>query len=173
MKSGWKRDLSEGKIEAVIHVGSAPAAVAACDVSATSGVHVSHNLVVECIVSEELLHVALGPARKGGQWQPTGNAKVLRMTFPIVMTERGGMGISWDEEIPPRYEDVAWNAPPSFAESSADAERDSLEGIETVEGVRRRRRSVPAGEAEGPQLMRTASGSSGLSGYSGSSGVSR
>jgi len=170
MKSGWKHDAHEGKIEAVMYVGSVPAVMAACDVQALSGVHVSHNLVVECIVSEELLHLSMGPAKKGGIYQPTGNARVLRMTFPIIMTERGGMGISWDEEIPPRYEDVAWNVPPAFsqiAESSVDAERESLEGIEAVEGVRRPRRSLLTnGQSEdglGPYLTRTDSESSGAS----------
>jgi hypothetical protein len=142
IKSGWKRDFAAGKIEAVLEVGSVPQAMAACHVDAMSGVHVSHNLVIECIVAEEMHHAALGPAKKGGQYQPTGNARVLRMTFPMIMTERGGMGISWDEEIPPRYEDVAWNAPPSFAQSegSASTERDSMEEeIEALEGVRRPR----------------------------------
>lgn len=142
MKSGWKRDFEAGKVEAVLQVGSVPQAMASCHVDAMSGVHVSHSLVIECVVAEEMHHAAIGPAKKGGQYQPTGNARVLRMTFPMIMTERGGMGISWDEEIPPRYEDVAWNAPPSFAQSegSADAAgRDSMDEIEALEGVRRPR----------------------------------
>jgi arrestin-related trafficking adapter 1 len=144
IKSGWKHDPSAGKIECVMYIGSAVQARAACDVSAMSGVHVSHTLVIECVVAEEMLHAAIGPPKKGGQYQPTGNARVLRMSFPMIITERGGMGISWDEEIPPRYEDVAWNAPPTFAQSegSADAaERDSMEGIEAVEGIIRPRSS--------------------------------
>ena len=64
------------------------------------------------------------------------------------------MGISWDEEIPPRYEDVAWNAPPTFAqsESSADAEnrRDSMEEIEALEGIRRPRAGNPVVEIQRP-----------------------
>jgi hypothetical protein len=140
MKSGWKHDSFTGKIECVMQVGSAVQAMAACDVDAISGVHVSHNFVVECVVAEEMLHAAMGPAKKGGQYQPTGNARVLRMTFPLMVTERGGMGISWDEEIPPRYEDIAWNVPPSFAQSEGSTStprRDSMEGIEAVEGIRR------------------------------------
>ena len=139
MKSGWKTDQSAGKLECVLHIGSPPNAKAACDVDGMSGVHVSHALIIEAVVAEELLHASIGPVKKGGQYQPTGNARVLRMTFRMVMTERGGMGISWDEEIPPRYEDVAWNAPPTFeqAESSADAaEREFYRGIEAVEGIR-------------------------------------
>jgi hypothetical protein len=139
MKSGWKTDQSAGKVECVLQIGSPLNAMAACDVDAMSGVHVSHALTFEVVVAEELLHGAIGPVKKGGQYQPTGNARVLRMSFAMIMTERGGMGISWDEEIPPRYEDVAWNAPPTFeqAESSADAERDPYHGIEAVEGIRR------------------------------------
>ena len=147
MKSGWKHDPSAGKIEIVLHIGTAPSAMAACHVDAKCGVYVSHTLIIECVVAEEMHHAAIGPARKGGQYLPTGNARVLRMSFPILVTERGGMGISWDEEIPPRYEDVAWNAPPTFAQSerSADAEhRDSMEEIEALEGIRRPRSESPA-----------------------------
>jgi hypothetical protein len=157
MKSGWKHDKSAGKIECVLYVGSAIQAMTACDVDAMSGVHVSHNLVIECVVAEEMLHAAIGPARKGGQYQPTGNARVLRMSFPMIVTERGGMGISWDEEIPPRYEDVAWNAPPSFAQSEGSAHaarRDSMEGIEAVEGIRRDNTASPAMFATFPTYNR-------------------
>jgi arrestin-related trafficking adapter 1 len=119
-----------------------------------SGVHVSHNLILECVIAEESNHVTLGAPRQGGLWSPTGTARVLRMTYPMIVTERGGMGISWDEEIPPRYEDVAWNAPPTFAqsESSADAEnrRDSVEEIEALEGIRRPRPGSPVVESHRP-----------------------
>ena len=152
MKSGWKHDPSEGKIEVVLPIGTAPAAMAACQVDTVSGVHVSHTLVIECVVVEEMHHSAIGPAKKGGQYIPTGNARVLRISFPILVTERAGMGISWDEEIPPRYEDVAWNAPPTFAQSegSVDAQRDSSEEIEALEGIRRPRSESPAPYGERP-----------------------
>ena len=146
MKSGWKHDPSAGKIDVVLCVGTAPSAMAACNVDAMSGVHVSHTLVIECVVAEEMHHAAIGPARKGGQYLPTGNARVLRTSFPILVTERGGMGISWDEEIPPKYEDVAWNAPPTFAQSERSAvveRRDSMEEIEALEGIRRPRSGTP------------------------------
>jgi len=144
--------------------------MAACDVDAHSGVHVSHTLTVEVVVAEELLHGSIGPAKMGGQYQPTGNARILRMTFAMVMTERGGMGISWDEEIPPRYEDVAWNAPPSFeqAGSSAEAgERDLYDGIEAVEGIRRPQSTgspfIPSRRGMGPSSLATQHRSSGNS----------
>jgi hypothetical protein len=153
MKSGWKHDPSAGKIEIVLHIGTAPSAMAACHVDAKCGVYVSHILIIECVVAEEMHHAAIGPARKGGQYLPTGNARVLRMSFPILVTERGGMGISWDEEIPPRYEDVAWNTPPTFAQSerSADAEHcDSMEEIEALEGIRRPRSESLAVDGQRP-----------------------
>jgi arrestin-related trafficking adapter 1 len=157
LKSGWKHDNFAGKIECVIQIGSAVQAMAACDVDAISGVHVSHNFVVECVVAEEILLTTMGPAKKGGQYQPTGNARVLRMAFPLTVTERGGMGISWDEEIPPRYEDVAWNVPPSFAQSEGSTNaprRDSMEGIEAVEGIRRENTRSPAMFAAFPNYNR-------------------
>lgn len=148
MKSGWKTDYSAGKSEMVLEIGTLPRAMAACHVDAMSGVHVSHTLVIEAVVAEEMLHTAIGPAKKGGQYQPTGNARVLRMSFPMLVTERGGMGISWDEEIPPRYEDVAWNAPPKFDQidgPSVDHDRDSMdEELEFVEGIRRPNSGSPA-----------------------------
>jgi arrestin-related trafficking adapter 1 len=147
MKDGWKMDYLSGKVVCVLHVGTAPNAMTACDVVAPSGIHVSHQIVIECIISQEILNVHVGPAKKGVQYIPTGNARVLRMSFPIVVTEQGGMGIAWDQEIPPRYEDVASNSPPSFShrvEGPSTREQcrnlvqcgDSTRELETVEGVR-------------------------------------
>ncbi|CAR27728.1 hypothetical protein ZYGR_0N02140 [Zygosaccharomyces rouxii] len=48
---------------------------------------------------------------------PTGAARVLRMQFRIHLTERSGLGISWDEEVPPIYQDVKMLSPPSYASS--------------------------------------------------------
>ena len=168
IKSGWKHDPSAGKIECVMQIGSPVQTMAACDVDAMSGVHVSHSLVIECVVAEEMFHGQIGPPKRG-QYQPTGNARVLRMSFPLIMTERGGMGISWDEEIPPRYEDVAWNAPPTFAQSegTVEADSESMEGeIEIFEGIRRPRSAQSPmvnprrdfSPMMGPQLTRTDSG---------------
>ena len=54
----------------------------------------------------------MGRGHKGAV--PTGSARVLRMQFKVVVTERAGMGISWDEEMPPMYEDVP-SSPPGYA----------------------------------------------------------
>lgn len=45
---------------------------------------------------------------------PTGAARVLRMQFRLNITERSGLGISWDEEVPPIYQDVKTAQPPSY-----------------------------------------------------------
>lgn len=45
---------------------------------------------------------------------PTGAARVLRMQFRLNITERSGLGISWDEEVPPIYQDVKQAAPPTY-----------------------------------------------------------
>ena len=61
------------------------------------------------------------------------------MSFLVVVTERAGMGISWDEEIPPRYEDIAWNAPPTFAQSRASEDCKQRNSMDQFQGIRRLR----------------------------------
>ena len=109
-KSGWKTDFDVpgGQVEMefmiVVKANSHPV----CDVESPTGLSSSHNLVVEIIVAEEQT------AQKGGRYAaPTGAARVLRMQFKLILTERAGMGISWDEEMPPIYEDVP-NSPPHY-----------------------------------------------------------
>ncbi|CEP23016.1 unnamed protein product [Cyberlindnera jadinii] len=45
---------------------------------------------------------------------PTGSARVLRMQFKLNITERSGLGIAWDDEVPPMYEDVSALSPPTY-----------------------------------------------------------
>ncbi|KAK6205561.1 uncharacterized protein RJT21DRAFT_17015 [Scheffersomyces amazonensis] len=45
---------------------------------------------------------------------PTGAARVLRMQFKLCLTERSGLGIAWDDEVPPTYEDVRALSPPTY-----------------------------------------------------------
>ncbi|EDO14714.1 hypothetical protein Kpol_316p7 [Vanderwaltozyma polyspora DSM 70294] len=47
---------------------------------------------------------------------PTGAARVLRMQFKITLTERSGLGISWDDEVPPIYQDIKTLSPPTYYE---------------------------------------------------------
>ena len=109
-KEGWKSDFDTpgGEIlfdfEAALSYRAKDRAV--CDVVSTSALTVTHSLVVELIVAEEFVS-----ARNPRIITPTGSARVLRMHFNIVVTERGGMNVSWDEEQPPLYEDVPARPP--------------------------------------------------------------
>lgn len=105
-----------------------------CDISDPAlGLFVGHVLMIEVIVAEE---VASKPAQGSvnndmglmpvnstnsvGSMSgnlvgvPTGAARVLRMQFKIVVTERSGLGIAWDDEVPPTYEDVRALSPPNY-----------------------------------------------------------
>lgn len=110
LKSGWKTDFETGggeiefEFKAVIKPSSRPI----CDVESPTGLAATHSFMLEIIVAEEQT------AQKAGKHaSPTGAARVLRMQFKVIVTERSGMGISWDEEMPPMYEDVP-NSPPRY-----------------------------------------------------------
>ncbi|KAG9230144.1 hypothetical protein BJ875DRAFT_166020 [Amylocarpus encephaloides] len=113
IKTGWKADFStpDGSIELEFPFSIRPDAHSICDTKAEDGTEVSHVLVVEMIVAQEL-----APIMKPSQATPTGAARVLRMHFNITVTERAGMGISWDEEQPPLYENVP-ASPPAYGNS--------------------------------------------------------
>jgi hypothetical protein len=116
MKSGWKSDFDTIGGEIIMEFDASLATKsnhkASCDVESPAGIEVKHNLVVELIVAEEFC-----PSKNTTLVTPTGAARVLRMQFALVVTERAGMGISWDEEMPPVYEDVP-ESPPGYG--SAD-----------------------------------------------------
>jgi hypothetical protein len=107
VKSGWKNDFSEaGQVEldflAAFKTGRRPL----CDVESPTGLSVLHNLVIELIVAEERCY-----DKTPKDVTPTGAARVLRMQFNMIVTERAGLGISWDEELPPTYSDVPASPP--------------------------------------------------------------
>lgn len=110
MKRGWKSDFdtADGKIELEAMVEIPLHANAVCRTDASSGIEVRHILVVECIVAEEYMATAHS---RGAT--PTGAARVLRMQFALCVTAHSGLGISWDEEAPPMYEDIP-QAPPGY-----------------------------------------------------------
>ena len=64
---------------------------------------------------------------------PTGSARVLRMQFLVVVTERGGMNISWDEEMPPMYEDVP-PSPPRYGNADPMADAASMATMSNYTG---------------------------------------
>lgn len=116
MKSGWKTDFDtvggEIMLEFEAQLSTKAGHKVTCDVDSASGLEVKHNLVIELIVAEEFV-----PNKNTSLITPTGAARVLRMQFAVVVTERAGMGISWDDEMPPMYEDVP-PSPPGYG--SAD-----------------------------------------------------
>ncbi|KAL8801678.1 MAG: hypothetical protein Q9223_006814 [Gallowayella weberi] len=109
LKKGWKTDFESvggGQIELEFPASIRPGSNPVCDVESPTGLVVWHLLIVEIIVAEE-------HAKNSGQKHavPTGAARVLRTQFKVVVTERGGLGISWDQEMPPMYEDVPASPP--------------------------------------------------------------
>ena len=109
LKEGWKTDFSDGVIDLEFSYRPTGSPRPLCDMISPTGLTISHALVVELVVSEEWATL-----KRPDQPTPTGSARVLRMQFPLVVTERAGMGISWDEEQPPMYEDVP-ASPPLYA----------------------------------------------------------
>lgn len=105
-KRGWKTDFDANQTEVEVQALISPSAHLVCDVISPTGFAVSHTLVLELIMAEEQL---LGKHAKHAT--PTGRARVLRMHVGVVLTERSGMGISWDEEQPPMYDDVPVSPP--------------------------------------------------------------
>jgi hypothetical protein len=105
-KTPWKSDFDAGEVDAefTCHINSSKKPV--CDVEAPNGLQVTHNLVVEMVVAEDW-----SPKAKPNQITPTGSARILRTQFHVMLTERPGMGVSWDEETPPVYEDVPASPP--------------------------------------------------------------
>ncbi|KAJ9203971.1 hypothetical protein DTO166G4_7038 [Paecilomyces variotii] len=110
-KSGWKTDFDTagGEITMEFDANIKPGCNPVCDMDAPGGLEVKHNLVIELIVAEEFC-----PNRNTKLITPTGAARVLRMQFHLHVTERSGLGISWDEEMPPVYNDVP-ASPPGYA----------------------------------------------------------
>ncbi|KAI0138667.1 hypothetical protein F4776DRAFT_654375 [Hypoxylon sp. NC0597] len=121
MHSGWKSDYSpSGCIEMEIQCALPPNAKAACDLKSEDGTEVTHQLVVEMVVVQEY-----APTAHPKHITPTGVARILRMHFGVVITERAGLGVSWDNEAPPIYQDV----PPSPPSYSCDIPYESVEDL--------------------------------------------
>ena len=71
----------------------------------------------------------VGPDHVGGnktdhsnhqQGLATGVARVLRMQFKVILSERPGMGVSLTDEVPPTYPSIAPLSPPSYAQAADD-----------------------------------------------------
>ncbi|KAF2111480.1 hypothetical protein BDV96DRAFT_582234 [Lophiotrema nucula] len=123
VKTGWKTDFEQGNIDVEFRAACNMALKPVCDLESPNGMEVKHNLIVEMVVAEEW-----APLKKLSQATPTGAARVLRTQFHLILTERAGMGISWDEEQPPMYEDVP-ASPPTYVnnfEGELDSDHEPL-----------------------------------------------
>lgn len=129
VKTGWKTDFEKGEIDVEFNAACNIALKPLCDVDSQNGMSIKHNLIIEMVVAEEW-----APLKKLNQATPTGAARVLRTQFHLTLTERSGMGIAWDEEQPPLYEDVPVSPPTyvddveySFSNASSRSASFSLE----------------------------------------------
>ena len=133
LKSGWKTDFETagGQIEIEFTAGIRANSHPVCDIESPTGLSSSHHLLLELIVAEEQTST-----KYGKYTTPTGAARVLRMQFKLTLTERAGLGISWDEEMPPVYEDVP-NSPPGYTKmDDFDGDLATLPQIEDHEQMR-------------------------------------
>jgi hypothetical protein len=131
LKGGWKTDFEsgDGQVEMEFKASIKASKTPVCDVESPIGFLVSHSLVVEVIVAEEYV-----PNIKKPQLStPTGTARILKMSFKLMVTERGGLGISWDEEQPPIYTDVP-ASPPGYIQMD-DYVGQPLVDPEVLEGI--------------------------------------
>lgn len=132
IKSGWKTDFDTagGAIDFEFNAAIRPNSHPVCDVVSPTGMEVSHILVLEIIVAEEQT-AGVGKDKA----MPTGSARVLRMQSKLSVTERSGMGISWDEEMPPMYEDVPISPPGYTRINDFEGELSSDEELERMRGT--------------------------------------
>ncbi|OJJ81421.1 alpha-arrestin [Aspergillus glaucus CBS 516.65] len=123
-KSGWKTDFDTagGEIRMQFEANINPTCNPVCDLEAPGGLEAKHNLVIELIVAEEFCS-----NRNARLMTPTGAARVLRMQFNLNVTERCGLGISWDEEMPPVYEDVP-ASPPGYTKIDHESTMEDYQG---------------------------------------------
>ncbi|KAI1871450.1 uncharacterized protein JN550_004444 [Neoarthrinium moseri] len=125
LSSGWKSDYTpNGNVEMELEYQVNPGNKAVCDMKSNDGTEVTHQLVVEMVVAQEY-----APINQPKHVTPTGVARILRMHFGTVVTERGGLGVSWDNEAPPIYQDV----PPSPPSYLCEIPYEEVDGISDLE----------------------------------------
>ncbi|TEA21563.1 Uncharacterized protein C8034_v005670 [Colletotrichum sidae] len=118
MHDGWKSDYgsSDGHVEFEFDYGVVAASSKhhapryACDMKSLDGTEVTHALMIEMVVSKEW-----APIGKPHLATQTGTGRILRMHYHVMLTECPGLGVSWDNEAPPVYQDVP-PSPPAYPE---------------------------------------------------------
>lgn len=128
--SGWKSNYmstTDSHVELELEYSLGKHAKHACDTKSRDGTEVTHQLMVELVVSQEW-----APINRPTFVTHTGVGRILRMHFGTVLTERGGIGISWDNEAPPIYQDVP-PSPPAYANVTVD-QCSIADVLETLDG---------------------------------------
>lgn len=129
LSSGWKSDYSpNGNIAMELDYQCNTGSKAVCDMKSKDGTEITHQLVVELVVVQEY-----APIHQPKHVTPTGVARILRMHFATVLTERAGLGVSWDNEAPPIYQDV----PPSPPSYLCEIPYEEVEGLSLLSGSAR------------------------------------
>lgn len=131
LKYGWKTDFdNDGAIEGEFNARIDSAKRPQCGMEAQNGLKILHNLVLELVIAEEW-----ASNKKAQHVTPTGAARVLRTQFALNVTERAGMGLSWEDEMPPSYEDVPASPPhyPNSAAAVAGAATGATTGYTTIQ----------------------------------------
>jgi len=130
MFSGWKSNYSgpdNSAVEMEIEYLPGKNSKFVCDTKSRDGSEVVHQLMLEMVVSQEW-----APVHKPSLITQTGVGRILRMHFATVLTERSGIGISWDNESPPIYQDVPPSPPAYCDEIGAGA---IFEHFEPLDGM--------------------------------------
>jgi hypothetical protein len=114
-----------------------------CNTRSPGGSQVTHQLIMEMVVSQEV-----APAGKPSRSTPTGIGRILRMQFNTVLTEHPGIGISWDNESPPIYQDVP-PSPPGYCDiHAAEDAMEHLDGVIANGSIHRQSVDVTAATAQ-------------------------
>ena len=145
--SGWKSNYTsatDSLVELELDYSLSKNAKFACDTKSRDGTEVTHQLMVEMVVSQEW-----APVNKPALVTHTGVGRILRMHFATVLTERGGIGISWDNEAPPIYQDVP-PSPPAYSQETFFGDNsiaEVLEPLDTLHGESASRGSSETGHS--------------------------
>lgn len=110
LKRGWKTDYASSEIEAKILICLNSSLNPVCDIKSVAGLEVWHRLALVIVIAEEKV-VDGNPELVS----PTGNVRMLCTSFKVVVTERSGIGTSWDNEQPPVYENIG-GGPPEYVD---------------------------------------------------------
>jgi hypothetical protein len=151
LHEGWKSDFSgadgtvdfefEYRINPRRHKPNAPKF--ACDLhSADLGIDITHSLLIELVVSKEY-----APVGKPHMSAQTGTGRILRMHYGLVLTEHPGLGVSWDEESPPMYQDVP-ASPPGYPMMEEPIDYEELELLDAGASSPERRMSSSSTDSD-------------------------